>query len=60
MIRHTGSDDALGEAVEYLYVRWLPESGETLRDFPIFLERVTSYPEVAEHQAMTDIYLPIE
>lgn len=60
LIRHTGNDDALGESVAYLYASWLTASGEALRDFPIFLERISFYPEVAEHEAVTDIYLPIE
>lgn len=33
VLRHTRSDDGLGEAVKYLYSEWLPQSGEELRDF---------------------------
>jgi AraC family transcriptional regulator len=59
-IRHIGSDDTIGTIVTYLYSQWLPDSGFELRDFPIFLERVTFFPEVAEHEMITDIYLPIK
>ncbi|KZN69817.1 AraC family transcriptional regulator [Pseudoalteromonas luteoviolacea] len=59
VFRHIGSDDTLGLSVNYLYATWLPESTYQLRDFPIFLERVCFFPEVAECDAITDIYLPI-
>ncbi|OUR69858.1 hypothetical protein A9Q77_08090 [Marinomonas sp. 42_23_T18] len=59
-IRHHGSDDDLGLAINYLYSQWLNESHRTLRDFPLFVERVRFFPDVAEHQAITDIYLAIE
>ena len=59
-IRFVGSDDAIGVAVNYLYGQWLAENEHQLRDFPIFFERVSFFPEVAEHEMITDIYLPIE
>jgi len=49
----------LREAVIYLYSEWLPHSGEALRDFPFYLQRVTLFPDVAEHEAITDIFLPL-
>ncbi|MCP1340539.1 AraC family transcriptional regulator [Idiomarina sp. M1R2S28] len=60
VIRHIGSDDALGEPVNYLYSEWLPESSFELRDFPIFLERVSFFPDVQENDSVTDIYLPVK
>lgn len=57
--RHVGSDDGLEAAVNTLYVEWLDESGEELRDFPLFFERITFFPDVAEHEWVTDIYLPL-
>lgn len=36
VIRHFGSHDGLGEIAYYLYRDWLPESGEDLRDFPMY------------------------
>jgi DNA gyrase inhibitor GyrI len=34
--RHHGSLDTLAQSVWSLYRDWLPTSGETLRDFPLF------------------------
>ena len=59
VIRHIGSDDGLGEIANYLYGQWLEQSDETLRDFPLFFERVSFFPEVSENQMITDVYLPI-
>lgn len=39
--------------------QWLPQSGEAPRDFPLFLERLTCFPDVPEHEAVVDIYLPL-
>lgn len=58
--RHIGSDDTLGDAIRWLYATWLPDSGETPRDFPLFVKRERFFPDVPEHEAVTDIYLPIE
>lgn len=59
-LRHVGSDDTLGVALDYLYSRWLPSSGEELRDFPLFLQRVRFFPDVPEHEAVVDIFLPLK
>lgn len=59
VLRHVGSDDALGEALSYLYATWLPSSGEEPRDFPLYLQRVHLFPDVPEHEAVTDIFLPL-
>ncbi|MGH1540303.1 MAG: AraC family transcriptional regulator [Arenicella sp.] len=58
-MRHMGSHDVMGDAVRYLYAQWLPESGEELRDFPCFFHYLNLFPEVAEHELVTDIYLPL-
>lgn len=60
VLRHTGSDDTLAEAITYLYSQWLPSSGAELRDFPLYFQRVRFFPEVPEHQAQTDIFLPLK
>lgn len=60
MLRYRGSDASLGDAVRYLYGEWLSASGETPRDAPLFLRRVRFFPDVAEHEAVTEIFLPIE
>ncbi|MFV1851154.1 MAG: AraC family transcriptional regulator [Thalassospira sp.] len=58
-LRHIGSDQMLGESALRLYRDWLPQSGETTRDFPLFFQRVAFYPDVAAHEAITDIFLPL-
>lgn len=59
VLRHIGSDDTLGESIRWLYSQWLPASGESLRDFPLFIHRVRSFPDVPEHEATSDIHLPL-
>lgn len=59
-MRHFGSHDDMDETVYYLYRNWLPENDESPRDFPIFFEYLNFFPEVAEHELITDIYLPLQ
>ncbi|MDT8758639.1 GyrI-like domain-containing protein [Sphingomonas psychrotolerans] len=59
MVRMTGSSDNLKPAIHFLSAEWLPRSDEELRDFPVFAERVRFFPDVAENEAVTDIYLPL-
>lgn len=60
LLRHVGADDQLEELVSYLYSEWLPQSGEELRDFPLYFQRVRFFPDVPEHEAVTDIFLPLK
>jgi AraC family transcriptional regulator len=60
VLRHVGSDDTLGQSIAWLYAQWLPASGEEPRDFPLYLQRVRFFPDVAEHEAVTDIFLPLK
>lgn len=59
-VRHFGSHETIGTTVCGLYGKWLPASGEELRDFPCFFHYINLFPEVAEHELMTDIYLPLK
>ncbi len=59
LLRHHGSDDQLGRSIRHLYSQWLPASGEEPREFPLFMQRVTFFPDVADSEAITDIYLPL-
>lgn len=59
VLRHIGSDDTLGASIRHLYATWLPASGEEPRDFPLYLQRVKMFPDVPEHEAITDIFLPL-
>ena len=49
----------LGRSILHLYANWLPGSGESPRDFPLFMQRVKFFPDVADSEAVTDIYLPL-
>jgi AraC family transcriptional regulator len=59
VLRHVGSDDHLGGSIRLLYSNWLPASGEELRDFPLFMQRVAFFPDVPDSESITDIYLPL-
>lgn len=58
-VRHVGSRHDIHPA-EWLYREWLPQSGEALRDFPIFFHYVNVGPAVKEHEMITDVYLPLQ
>ncbi len=59
VVRHQGSTDAIGTTVRSLYAEWLPQSGETLRDYPVFFHYIDRMPVVEEHLQLTDVYLPL-
>ena len=59
VLRHQGSHDALTECARSLYRDWLPASGETLRDFPLYFHYLNFVHEVPEHALITDIWLPL-
>ena len=60
VLRHTGSDSTLAQTIHYLFGIWLPASAEEPRDFPLFMRRVAFFPDVPEHEAITDVYLPLK
>lgn len=60
VMRHHGSLDTIGESVWYLFREWLPGSGETLRDFPVFFQYHNFVHDAAGHELQTDIYLPLQ
>lgn len=57
--RHLGSRNNNLAAI-HLFREWLPDSGETLGDFPIFFHYVNVGPGVQEHEMITDVYLPLK
>ncbi|ACT51720.1 AraC family transcriptional regulator [Methylovorus glucosotrophus] len=59
-VRHHGSHTRIGESIYPLYREWLPESGEELRDFPLYFHYVNLLPETPEAELITDIYLPLK
>ncbi|PHR92296.1 MAG: AraC family transcriptional regulator [Robiginitomaculum sp.] len=60
VLRHIGSDDGIEAAARILYEHWLPNTKHEVRDFPLFLQRVRAFPDVPEHQAVLDIFLPLK
>ncbi|EKF75985.1 AraC family transcriptional regulator [Alcanivorax hongdengensis A-11-3] len=60
VVRHYGSHDCIGDGAYFLYRQWLPQSGEELRDFPLFFQYHNLMPETAEHELITDIHLPLQ
>lgn len=60
MLRVVGQADDLEPAALFLYREWLPTSGEEPGDFPLFARRVAFFPDVPEHEAMTELYLPLQ
>ncbi|MBJ6802597.1 AraC family transcriptional regulator [Geomonas propionica] len=60
VVRHLGSHDRIGDNIYPLFRDWLPKSGEELRDFPLFFNYLNLLPDVAEHELITDIYLPLK
>jgi AraC family transcriptional regulator len=58
VLRAIGAEN-VEPAIEFLYRDWLPASGEELRDFPLYCQRVSFVPMVAEHEAITDIFMPL-
>lgn len=60
VLRIIGQSDNLRPAAEFLYGQWLPASGEEPREFPLYAQRVSFFPDVPEHEAITDLYLPLK
>ncbi|MET3828253.1 AraC family transcriptional regulator [Sphingomonas sp. PvP055] len=60
VLRVVGNTDNLEPAALYLYRDWLPASGEQARDFSLYCQRVTFFPEVPEHEAIAELFLPLK
>lgn len=60
VLRVVGYTDNLEPAALYLYRDWLPSSGEEARDFPIYCQRLSMFPEVPEHETTVDLFLPLK
>lgn len=57
--RHVGDEAGFARAVDDLMRRWLPQSGEATRGEPPFCRRIATFPDVPEHEAVTEILLPL-
>jgi len=60
VVRLLGSHDRIDACAYHLYRNWLPESGEELRDFPLFFHYLNLLPDTPEHELITDIHLPLQ
>ena len=60
VLRVVGNTDNLEPAALYLYRDWLPASGEEAREFPIYCQRLSFFPEVPEHEAVAELFLPLK
>jgi AraC family transcriptional regulator len=60
VLRVVGNTDNLEPAALYLYRDWLPASGEEARDFPIYCQRLSLFPQVPEHEAVAELFLPLK
>jgi AraC family transcriptional regulator len=60
VLRVVGYTDNLEPAALYLYRDWLPASGEEARDFPIYCQRLSFFPEVPEHKTVAEVFLPLK
>lgn len=48
------------QAARFLHEYWLPQSGETAGDFPMFFHYVNVGPNLPEEDMITDVYLPLK
>jgi AraC family transcriptional regulator len=48
------------QAAWYLFDEWLPRSGEEMAALPVVFHYVNVGPNVKEHEAITDVYLPLK
>lgn len=60
VLRVVGHTDDLEPAALFLYRDWLPASGEEARDFPLYCQRLSFFPEVPEHEAVAEVFLPLK
>lgn len=60
VLRVVGYTDDLEPAALFVYRDWLPASGEEARDFPIYCQRLSLFPEVPEHETTVDLFLPLK
>ncbi len=60
MVRHVGAYERISDSVYYLYRQWLPNSGEELRDFPVYFRYLELDKNHPEHAQQTDILLPLK
>jgi AraC family transcriptional regulator len=60
VLRVVGQTHNLEAPALYLYRDWLPASSEEARDFPLYCQRLSLFPEVPEHEAIAELFLPLK
>ncbi len=60
VLRHVGPHAAMDAKIYELYKNWLPTSEFEVRDFPLFFQYQNFFPETAESELITDIFLPLK
>ncbi|MFC5525330.1 GyrI-like domain-containing protein [Rhodanobacter ginsengisoli] len=61
VLRYPGNTNNLEPAALYLYRDWLPDSGEEVRDFPIYCQRRLSLmPDVSAPEVIVELFLPLK
>lgn len=61
VLRYPGNTNNLEPAALFLYRDWLPASGEEAGDFPLYCRRrLALIPEVAAHEVVVELFLPLK
>lgn len=61
VLRYPGNSNNLEPAALYLYRDWLPQSGEEMRDFPLYARRqLAPIANLAAHEVVVELYLPLK
>jgi hypothetical protein len=60
MFLYTGSYEHLSAVYDSIYAKWLPESGEKLRNYHCFEKYINNPANTAPEKLKTEIYVPIE
>jgi AraC family transcriptional regulator len=60
MFLYQGFYEHLGAVYDTIYAKWLPESGEKLRNYHCFEKYVNNSDNTAPEKLKTEIYVPIE
>jgi len=60
MFLYTGSYENLGTVYDTIYGKWLPESGQKLRNYHCFEKYITNPDDTPPEKSKTEIYVPIE
>lgn len=60
VLRYQGPYADMRSAYLWLFGKWLPQSGEELRDGPVFEEYLNNPRDTAPSDLLTDIYMPLQ